>query len=207
MAAFWHLFVPVTISTTMNKDEFEGIAENSNVLPEPFAQDFVEVNRNEWSDEHEILGTRLKMDLTYILSDKNREQIKPFLKEAWQLIEAENSSIIPKGLNEFIEETLNPFNFSSMSYENIEKELEEIEDNYYLRYESIPSMVVYHGWPEELHSRSRSYSIGGLIFLHSHEKMNVIPEETVLFYNLKEKIRRELSNRYAIANSLYTLGF
>jgi len=49
--------------------------------------------------------------------------------------------------------------------------------------------------------------MGGFIFLHSYEKMNVIPEETVLFYNLKDKIKRQLSDRYTIAEYTYTLGF
>jgi len=191
----------------MNKHEFEAIAENQIALPEPFAKDFFEVNRNEWSDENKILGTRHKINLTYMLSDKNADQIKPFLNEAWHLIESENSSIIPKGLDDFIENSLNLLSISGTSLEKIAEQLKNIQHNYYLRYESIPGAVVYHGWPVELHSKSRNYSIGGFIFLHSHEKMNVIPEETVLFYNLKDKIKRQLSGRYAIAEYTCVLGF
>ncbi len=207
MGAFWHLFSPVTVNITMNKREFEAIAENQIALPEPFAKDFFEVSRNEWSDENKILGMRHKINLTYMLSDENINQIKPFLNEAWHLIEAENSSIIPKGLNDFIKNSLTPLSISGASFEKIAEQLRDIEDNYYLRYESIPGAVVYHGWPDELHSKSRNYSIEGFIFLHSYEKMNVIPEETVLFYNLKDKIRRQLSDRYTIAEYTYTLGF
>ncbi len=87
------------------------------------------------------------------------------------------------------------------------KQLADIRDNYYLYYESIPSMVVYHGWPDELDSSSRNYSMEGFTFLLSHEKMNVIPEETVLFYNLKDKIKKELLNEYTIAKYVYILGF
>jgi len=145
MGAFWHLFSPVTVSITMNKSEFEAIAENQIALPEPFAKDFFEVNRNEWSDENKILGTRNKINLTYMLSDENINQIKPFLNEAWHLIEAENSSIIPKRLNDFIKNSLTPLSISGASFEKTAEQLRDIEDNYYLRYESIPGAVVYHG--------------------------------------------------------------
>jgi len=39
----------------------------------------------------------------------------------------------------------------------------------------------------KLHSES---SMGGFVLLHSFEKMNVIPEETVLFFNLKDKSKK-----------------
>jgi len=207
MGAFWHLFASTTVNITMNKSELEAIEENKIALPEPFSKDFFEVNRNEWLDENKILGTRHKINLTYMLSDENIDQIKPFLNEAWLLIESENSSIIPEGLNVFIKDSLTSLSISRASLEKIDKKLNDIDDNYYLHYESIPSMVVYHGWPDALHSKSRNYSMGGFVFLHSYEKMNVIPEETVLFYNLKDKIQRQLSKRYTIANYIHTLGY
>jgi hypothetical protein len=120
----------------------------------------------------------------------------------WQLF-----LIIQKGLHDFIKDCLTPFSITRASLEKMDEKLKVMEDNYFLRYEGIPGMVVYHGWPEELHSDSRHYGMGGFIFLHSWEKMNVIPEETVLFYNLKDKIRKELSPKYAIAKYVYTLGF
>ncbi len=207
MGAFWHLFVPVSISITMNKKEFEAIPGNETALPQPFANDFFEVNREEWTDENKYLGTRHKITLTYMLADENMDQIKSFLNEAWQLIEAERDSIIPEGLNDFIKDFLTPLSITRASVEKIDEKLRDIEDNYFLRYESVPSMVVYHGWPDELHSESRNYSMGGFIFLHSWEKMNLIPEETVLFYNLRDKIKKDLSPKFAAAKYIYTLGF
>ncbi len=201
------MYAPAAVNVTMNKDEFEAIAGNKTVLSEPFAKDFFEVNRKEWSEENKFLGTRHKIGLTYMLSDENIAQIKPFLIEAWQLIEAEDPSIIPEYLDGFIKDSLTPLSISKSSLEEMDEKLGDIEDNYYLRYESIPSMVVYHGWPDELRSESRNNSMEGFIFLHSYEKMNVIPEETVLFFNLKDRIKRELSKKYAIANYIYTLGF
>lgn len=207
MGAFWHLFAPVKISVTMNKKEFETIPGNETALPEPFAKDFFEVSRKEWSDENKYQGTRQKISLTYMLPDENMEQVKSFLNEAWQLIEAEDPSIIPEGLNYFIEESLTPLSITRASFEKIVEKLRDIEDNYFLHYESIAGIVVYHGWPGELYSKSRYYSMGGFIFLHSYEKMNVIPEETVLFYNLVDKIKKQLSKKYTIAKYIYTLGF
>ncbi len=210
MGAFWHLYAPVAVNVTMNKDEFDAaIAGNKTALPEPFAKDFFETSRKEWSEENEFLNTRHKIRLSYMLSDENTAQIKPFLIEAWQLIEAEDPSIIPEEeeLDNFIKDSLTPLNISSASLEEMDKKLRDIEDNYYLRYEPIHSMVVYHGWPDELRSKSRDNSMKGFIFLHSYEKMNLIPEETELFFNLRDKIKRELSKRYAIANYIYTLGF
>ena len=188
MGAFWHLFVPVAIGITMDKEESETIAENDTALPKPFAKDFFEVERREWSREHKFLGTRHKVDITYMLSDQNIAQIKPFLNEAWQLIEAEDSSIIPEGLNKF-KSNLSQLSISRASLEKMDERLRDIEDNYYLRYESISSTVVYHGWPNELYSDSRNDSMGGFIFLHSYEKMDLVPEETVLFFNLSRVTR------------------
>ncbi|MDM8552753.1 hypothetical protein QUF72_21920 [Desulfobacterales bacterium HSG2] len=204
MGAFWHLFAPVTVTITMDKPKFEAVAENETALPEPFARDFFEVNRNEWSVENKILGTRHKIDLTYMLSDESMEQIKPFLNDAWHLIEAEDSSVIPEGLDDFIRESLTPLSISRASLEKTDENFRDIEDNYYLSYESVPGMVVYQGWPRELHSDT---SMGGFVILYSYEKMNLIPEETVLFFNLKDKIKRELSKRYTIAKYICTLGF
>ncbi len=102
MGAFWHLFLPVTVHITMNKNEFEAVSENRIALAEPFAKDFFEVNRDEWFDENRFSGIRHKINLTYMLSDKHRDIIKPFLNEAWQLIRSEKPSIIPKGFDDFI---------------------------------------------------------------------------------------------------------
>jgi len=207
MGAFWHLYVPVKVNVTMDKSEIEAIGTNHTVLPEPFAKDFFEISRQEWTDEQKYLGTRHKINLAYTLADENLNQIKPFLSEAWQLIKAEDSSIITEGLDDFIKDHLTPLDISRTSSGKIDDQLGALVHNYYLYYESIPSRVVYHGWPNELHSGSRNYSMEGFIFLHSFEKMNVIPEETVLFYNLKDKIKRELSNKYTIAQYIYTLGY
>ncbi|MGE5343530.1 MAG: hypothetical protein ACM3SY_18835 [Candidatus Omnitrophota bacterium] len=207
MGAFWHLFVPLAVSITIEKEEFEAIPENESLLPQPFANDFFEVSRREREETTTYLGTRHKINLTFMPTDENLEQVKPFLIEAWKLIQAEDDSIIPEDLNQFIDDSLTPLSITRASIDEVGKTLEEMMDNYYLRYESLASMVVYHGWPTELRSRSRDYSMRGFIFLHSYEKMNVIPEETVLFYNLRDKIRKELSSKYAIAKYVYTVGF
>jgi hypothetical protein len=207
MGAFWNLFLTAAVNITLNKKEFEAIPENESLLPQPFANDFFEVNREEWADTNEYLGTRHKINLTYMLTDENLKQVKPFLNDAWRLIEAENKSIITDGLNDFIDNYLNPLGITRASFEKVGKTINEMMDNYYLRYEKLPDIVVYHGWPDELRSKSRNYGMDGLIFLHSYEKMNVIPEETVLFYNLRDKIKKELASKYIIAKYVYTLGF
>lgn len=191
----------------MTKKEFEAIPANETVIPEPFAQDFFEVSRNQWTDENKYLGKREKIILTYMLSDENLEQLTSFLKEAWQLIETEKPSIIQEGLHDFIKDSLAPLSITRASFEKIVEKLRDMIDNYHLHYDTIASMVVYHGWPEELQSQSRVYGMAGFIFLHSWEKMNVIPEETVLFYNLKDKIKDQLSKKYPIAKYIHTLGF
>ncbi len=94
MGAFWHLYVPVKVNVTMDKNEIEAIGKSQTVLPEPFAKDFFETSRNERTVEYEHIGTRHKIDLVYTLSDENLNQIKPFLTEAWQLAKTEDSSII-----------------------------------------------------------------------------------------------------------------
>ena len=90
---------------------------------------------------------------------ENLKQVKHFLNETWELIKTENDSIIPDGLNDFIDNCLTPLSITRASYEKVGKTLEEMVDNYYLHYVSLASMVVYHGWPDELRFPSRVYSM------------------------------------------------
>ncbi len=83
MGAFWHLFVPAAASITMEKEEFEAMPRNESHLPLPFTNDFFEVSRKEWEYTSKYLGTRHKINLNYMLTDENLEQVIPFLKDAY----------------------------------------------------------------------------------------------------------------------------
>ena len=207
MGAFWNLFAPVTIQVTMPQKEFAGLSKHQSVLPQPFCKDFLEIHRQKQSESYPGFGAIHNIHLTYRLSEENLGEIKAFLNEAWRLIETAKPSLIRKGLELFIKDNLTPLEISGHLLDHIDKQLLDWEDNYYLRYMSVPDMVVHHGWPKELYSNSRRYTMEGFIFLYSREKMNLIPEETVLFYNLKDQIRKELSGKYLIAEYIYTLGF
>lgn len=81
---------------------------------------------------------------------------------------------------------------------------QSLEENYFLHYYDLPQCVVYHGYP--LPSADAS-SMKIVTLLHSHEKMNVIPEETVMFYNAVEVINAQLRASFRMAKYLFAAGF
>ena len=83
-------------------------------------------------------------------------------------------------------------------------ELKTREHNYFVHFYDLPEMVVYHGYPLP-HGNSTSIKI--LSILTSHEKMQVLPEETVMFYQSVEQLKEQLSSSYRLANYLLLLGF
>ena len=82
--------------------------------------------------------------------------------------------------------------------------VEALETNCFLHSYDLPQQVVYHGYP--LPSADAS-SMKIVTLLHSHEKMNVIPEETVMFHNAIDAIKTKLSGSFRLTNYVCVIGF
>ena len=203
MGAHWHLFLPIKISSDMTKEKYDRIEDKHSILPKEYIANYKQITTQEYVDNNSVLGKRQKITINYTLSDAKIQEIKPFLIEAWRLVKVSDSE-----MENFINETFLKFNLSTISsLEDIKEQLNKLENNYYLSYESILGMYVYHGWPDSLNHPERTYCMSGFIFDHSNDKMNVIPEETVAFYNAKEKIHSKLCVKYDIAKFVETVGF
>ena len=208
MAAYWHLHIPTEVTVTINKTDYDNLmSQNKSVLPKPFDEDFIKTKSKEYTEEYPVLGVRQKIDFIYRLSDKTSLQLKPFIKEAWGIIAAEKPMALADGLADFIDNHFNSLNISKLSYNELDKKLDEINNNYFFRTKSIADFFVYYGWPDLLKSDIINYGLNGFSIFMSYEKLNLIPEETVFFYNINEKIKKQLSEKYSIAKYLYTVGF
>jgi len=84
------------------------------------------------------------------------------------------------------------------------KILQTIETNYFLHVYDVPQSVVYHGYPLPRHSPSQIKMIS---LLSSYEKMQVMPEETVLLHNVVEYLKGNLPAAYRLAKYLFVVGF
>ena len=85
--------------------------------------------------------------------------------------------------------------------------MSRLSDNYFLRYEGIPDMVVYSGWPKDLKDDRRQYSLEGYVFLSSFMKMGEYPEGDAEYEIAKRELIRELSDNYIVAKYIYNLGY
>ena len=82
--------------------------------------------------------------------------------------------------------------------------VEALETNCFLHSYDLPQQVAYHGYP--LPSADAS-SMKIVTLLHSYEKMNVIPEETVMFHNAIDAIKTKLSGSFRLTNYVCVFGF
>ena len=82
--------------------------------------------------------------------------------------------------------------------------VEALETNCFLHSYDLPQQVAYHGYPLTGADGS-SMKIASL--LASYEKMNVFPEETVMFHNAIDAIKTKLSAAFRLANYVCVIGF
>lgn len=82
--------------------------------------------------------------------------------------------------------------------------LENIKENYFISDYKLHSSVVYHGYPFPTNYNSSMWVIS---LLHSHEKIQVIPEEMVLFHNVVDYIQEKSKYKYKISKYIFVAGF
>jgi hypothetical protein len=214
MGAHWYLFSTTGLNIEAPKDQF--LNSPDNLLPKSFAQQFQLLEQQEFVKESPPLpsGKRLKWPkfrLQYGLHDTHLNLLKPFFIDIFQIIK----NVAKPGSYNYFDEMIDPFveqqfsqiEITQQSLDRIDDQLATLPENYFLRYWKIPQTVVYHGWPTELSTNSLLIDISGFTLFSSHEKMDVIPEDTILLHKLRDHIVNQLRNKYAMTEHLYVMGF
>ena len=210
MAAYWHIALPIEV-------RFQDVEELANGFEAKYAADFVfdkvhhyQVQSPELSD-----GRRLTFDRTekhYHLDGKLLRSVFPrfyvdFI-HCFQEYATEHQYNVYSVARD--DDIVSPFleTFTSVAFDDdVDRYLEAldaIEDNYLINHYHLPSSVVYHGYPL---AKGYASSMRIISLLHSHEKMQVIPEETVAFHNFVPFMHARFKDRYAIAKYVFVTGY
>lgn len=216
MAAYWYLICADQLHLEVSKEDFEEKKQDVHELvPDTFKNSFELLERKEYVREAFLSGDKTvripKIGFNFILKKDYFEKHKSFLIDSWQIIKELTRNgpydYFSENIDAFITDLFTPLVINHETIDSIDRELAGMYGNYYLRYWSIPRIIVYHGWPGELVSNSVRYSLAGFHLFHSMEKMGIMPEELVFITGLQQKIAEQLSDRYEQAKHLYILGF
>ena len=213
MGAFWNIIIPYKITVSTKPDSLQEFEKK-------FKPDFLFNSTRAYVAESPELpnGKRLqfpKEENTYQLSiDLLRKEFLPFyriLLEEWEnLYDRKFRGKFPKQSDHFAnkEEILQQIDAVIQTYncmeEDIQEYLSDISDNYWVRDEGVPSMVVYEGYPlsDDEHS-----SICGLMLWSSYEKMHVYTQETLAFHQLVDIIKEKYSDSFILAKYIFVAGY
>lgn len=212
-----HLTTQITISISVENIKDKDLQL---LLPKAYRRDDFElVYTEDYIQESPKFpdGTRLKWEKKYLVYALKKE----YLKNVQDFI-VESLLMAKKILNryrkeswydEFIKEFQQLDIGANLLYNGGAKETKElsnrlmnIECNEFTNYREIPDMVVYYGFPEDLKSDSRGYSMVGFDIVYSYFKFQASADETIWFNQLKEKIKSE--SKYSILSKyIYHLGY
>ena len=203
MGAHYNLIAVTRISVQLNKSDLD---DQNPILPEYFSKFYKETDRREWVETNSLIGDREKVSIEYSLSKKEIDKTKAFLNKAYELLMKMDIGD-SEYLSKFLSDDFNELELLGKSDDEIKNLLSSLDNNYFLRYEEIPDMVVYTGWPKELKDRSRIYYMEGFVFISSSSKMEEYPEGVVEYEEARMALVKALSDEYDIANFIYSLGF
>ncbi len=206
MGANWHLMAITSIDVTMDKLDFGQIVDGESILPAKYTDDFAEIEREEWVRKSSLIGDTEKITLRYSLSEENIGQMKPFLSDIYTNLKSSGICDV-EDIDLFLQEGFESLRINQESLVNIDNSLKLLKNNFYLRYESVPDMVVYTGWPEGLKSRNRTYSLCGFIFLSSMMKMQEDPQTGIVYTKMKDELTEMFKGTYCAAKYIAVMGF
>jgi len=210
MGAYWHLALPVAVRFQDTKDMVE-------VFENLYGADFIFDSIEQYQIESPPFsdGSRLTFDRSEKIyrMDSNlwKAEFRNFyltLLEHFQVCATQRKyAIYSVALDrKLLDPFLQAFEMVDVQ-DDPEKYLETlqaIEGNYFLHFYDLPQSVAYHGYPLPRHHHS---SIKMISLLSSHEKMDVIPEETVMFHNALDALKERLQPAYRLAKYLFVVGF
>lgn len=205
MGAHWNLIATTKIMVEMDKSELDKFS-NGTLLPDPYSHFFEETKRVEWGQKNSLIGDREQVKIEYSLLNKYKSKIKNFLNKAYDIL-AQSNIQEAEYLSKFMEGDFSSMEFLNRSENEIKESLQILDDNYYLRYECIPDIVVYSGWPDELKDKSKMYYLEGYVFISSYFKIGEDPEGEVEYEIAKRELVKALTGEYEIANFIYNLKY
>ena len=210
MGAYWHIALPFEV-------QCQDKPPQTKMVETLYGGDF----RFEHVEEYQVKSPELP-DGARLTFDR-REKIYRLDQHIWNtefqpfylaFLETLQAHIVQRGYRVYSvvtdQELLEPFlsEFKRIEAQNdIESYLqavEALETNCFLHSYDLPQQVAYHGYP--LPSADAS-SMKIVTLLHSYEKMNVIPEETVMFHNAIDAIKTKLSGSFRLTNYVCVIGF
>ncbi len=205
MSAHNHIHLTTKITLDISRDS---IPDDNliSLLPKVYRDDFEYISKEDFIRTSPKFsdGTVMEFKKTFIeysLKKEYLEKIHSFIYKSLELAheilyKEDDNNPYKKVLDEFIDEfkifeidTLALYNGDSKKLEK----LEDIESNYFTKYVNIPSQVVYDGFPDELESNNRSYSLLGFDIIHSFSKLGENRDDIILFDKLKEKLQNEIA--------------
>jgi len=212
MAAYWHLLLPYKI-TYSDKPEMEA------AFQEKFGEQHYEfVGVSEYEVQSPLLpnGKRLtfpRREKTYALKPSVlQSEWQPLCRWIWEEFRKTYMDRPERGFYSslFDDKLYVPFvrafeRLGSSGFNDVyEKKLEKLDSNCFVRFDELPSQVVYEGWPLPL---DESSSMEAATFLYGYEKMNIIAAETAAFWEFARHIRIEGVAKCELARYMQVMGF
>ncbi len=210
MGAYWHISLPVEV-------KFSDKKETSEIFEKTYGEDFVFDKVHDYQVESPKLpdGSRLTFDRSEkiyhldvnLLKNEFKNFYIDFIKYFQEYTTNCKYNVYSMALDD---DLIIPFmkKFNAIAFDdNLDSYMEilkGIKENYFINYFDLPGMIVYHGYP---FPKSHNSSMQIISLLHSHEKMQLIPEETVTFHNVVDYVREKLKDKYIISKYVFVAGF
>ena len=212
MAAYWRILLPYKITYSDNPEMDAAFQETFG------AQDYEFAGVSEYEVQSPPLpsGNRLtfqRKEKTYMLSEELlRTEWKPLCGWIWTTFREMYGNVPKRKFHAsiFDDRLFLPFleSFTSVDFSGMndayQENVDAIEENYFLRFDDIPSQVVYEGWPLPTGHGS---SMETTTFLYGYEKMNMLAAETVAFNNFANQIQEQGENLFRLSRYVLALGF
>ena len=207
MGALWSILLPYKVT-------FPYTEENQEIFDEKYKDDFVLDSVNEHETKTKIDGEEFiykYREKVYVIDNGLvTGQFKPLTNEIvneWikEYKDKENrdfySVFFDIERTEIFLKAFNDLEFNGFTTEYIEK-LRDSEKNCFMYDNHLNARWVIKGY-----SLPPSFNLWAISFFYSYEKMNVIMEETVAFYNFTEHIKKIFKDKYTISKHIFIIGF
>lgn len=209
MAAYWHILLPLKLFVRESKTSSESVAK--------YEQDYLFLNT-----EHSSVEVPVFKDKTMVFERKTNvyeidstvilEELVPFLTDLWILYKelGLDNRLNYRDYEElFKDQAFCQDSLTACLKENtgissaIETWIKHSETlDYYLHWTSLPSFVVYEGYPLREEGGMEVVSL-----MRSYFKMDEYRPETFLFYEIEKVIKAKLIKKYRLAHYAFRAGF
>jgi hypothetical protein len=199
MGIFWHVLLPVKVAfqnTRIMSEKFECL------YSEDFVFDTIQLEFPKHYNQkiYHLNSGLLKTELQSFYVDFVNHFQKFAINQNYNIYSAiKDSKLIGPFLERF---TSIEFGRNMDSFMALLGDAEQ--ENYFLYYDNLPCYVVYQGYPFPTEYNS---SMGVISIMTSFEKINVIPEETVMLHNFVNYIKEMMKDKYKISKYIFVAGY